>query len=233
MAKITVEYKVKDRLGEFVGLLKDRAMDPVYEGVRDTIADFVDKFLVVELKRLQTSNETRQEELDIPQDVLLEPLRQARTAVDEQFRRLLGGKPLPEARKAAKPELPKPEAKKASKLEDGPADSNGPKNGHYARKKRDLQDSERDIIRAAFLSKNGEIEEDACVEIKADLDPDVTIFQVTGFVTYLHNQIASGSLVVKNMASYEIFIQNHRDLWAKYDSPKYRAMRSARSKNTK
>ena len=223
MPKITVEYPVKDRMAEFVTLLKGRAMDPAYEPIRDTIADFVDKFLVVELKRLQTSNEVITEELEIPQDVLMEPIRQARNAVDEQFRRLLGGEVLtvPEVKTEA---LGAPPA-----IFPDPPKTPRSGNGHAKMKVRDLRDSERDIISDFFMQKNGQIEDKDCVDFrKASLDSEVAIFQVTGFVSYLHNQIAMGKFEVGDMNAYLVHIQNHRNLWKTYDSPKYRAMRAVR-----
>lgn len=229
MAKITVDFPVKDRMAEFVTLLKDRAMDPAYEPIRDTIADFVDKFLVVELKRLQNSTDVITEELEIPQEVLMEPIRQARNAIDEQFKKLLGGETLSD------PGLPKersPEEQKRLKKQRVEPSTGTSGNGHVARKVRDLTDSERDFIRSSFVNWNGQVEDDTCVnEIKPKLDDEVTIFQITGFVTYLHNQVAAGQLQLTNVSGYLDFIQKHRDLWAKYDSPKYRAMRAGRTSN--
>jgi len=99
-------------------------------------------------------------------------------------------------------------------------------NGHKSLKKRDLTDSEKSSIRGFFTEKNGQIENDACVEYKKkEMDPDVAIFQVTGFVSYLHLQIARGKLRVHDMTAYLEFIGSHRNLWATYNSPKYRAMR--------
>ena len=98
-------------------------------------------------------------------------------------------------------------------------------NGHKSEKKRDLTDSEKNFIRTQFMKLNGQFEEDTCVKIKEQLHPDVAIFQVTGFVTYIHLQIARGEIKVPNMNCYLKFIQKHRSKWATYNSPKYQAMR--------
>jgi len=101
-------------------------------------------------------------------------------------------------------------------------------NGHKSEKKRPLSDSEKNFIRSEFMKLNGQFEEDACVSIKNKLDPDVAIFQVTGFVTYIHLQIARGEIEVPDMNSYLKFIQKHRNKWATYNSPKYQRMRHQR-----
>lgn len=98
-------------------------------------------------------------------------------------------------------------------------------NGHTSEKIRDLYDNERDIIRAEFMKLNGQIKEDACLEIQKKLGTEVAIFQVTGFVTYLHLQIAEGKFEVNNMPDYLMFLQEHRNRWATYNSPKYRTKR--------
>jgi len=38
--------------------------------------------------------------------------------------------------------------------------------------------------------------------------------------------VARGKLIPGNLAGYLAFLHGHRNLWATYDSPKYRAMRS-------
>jgi hypothetical protein len=218
MSQIIATYDMKDRLASFVDFLKDRVCDPTYEDKRELIADFLDKFLVVEMKRLQDSKDIREETIEIPRDVLLEPLRKARTVIDGEFKKLLGDTTEPVA---VQEQLPLDEP-------DVPADKDKPArngNGHLRLKKRELTDAERDTIRASFLKVNGEIDEDSCLPIKAECGSEVTIFQVTGFVTYLHRQVAAGATKVRDIQSYESFLKAHRNLWATYDSPKYRAMR--------
>jgi len=99
-------------------------------------------------------------------------------------------------------------------------------NGHKVNKKRDLSDSERSKIKKYFLSKNGVIGED---DLK-DLCDDISIFQVTGYVSVLHRLAASGTLKLHYRKAYESHIKERRNLWATYDSPKYKALRSMLTK---
>jgi hypothetical protein len=157
-------------LTKFAGFLVEKVTDTN----RDTIADFLEKFLVVEIKKLE------------------EP-------------------------------IPEEHIKEALAVPETPARSG---NGHKIEKKRDLTGSEKDGIRSWFYKVNGQIENDLCVSYKGDMDPDVAIFQVTGFVTYMHLQVAMGKVILSDLKSYFEFIGHHRNLWATYNSPKYRAMRS-------
>ena len=100
-------------------------------------------------------------------------------------------------------------------------------NGHVVAKTRDLKEFERTKIETKlFIPNNGQIKNDMCVEFKMKhLPDDVTIFQVTGYVTALHGKVARGKLHLQNMATYEAFIRQHRTLWRTYDSERYRSMR--------
>ena len=102
------------------------------------------------------------------------------------------------------------------------------KNGHRIMKVRDLLVPEKDLIRdRLFLPNNGVIEKDLCVWFKAHNLPDeVSIFQVTGYVTCLHGMVARGTLRVRDQRLYENHIKAHRCLWLTYNSPKYAAMRN-------
>jgi hypothetical protein len=51
MAKITTEYNMKERLEQLVEFVQERVTDPMHSTNHDIIADFLDRFLVVELKR--------------------------------------------------------------------------------------------------------------------------------------------------------------------------------------
>jgi hypothetical protein len=112
-------------------------------------------------------------------------------------------------------------------------------NGHKSLKVRDLNNQEKALIRCFFAERNGCIGNDDCVRWRAErLEPEVAIFQVTGFVTYLHDEVRKGSEdLIRDINVYLIYIQGHRNLWATYNSPKYRALReklarSQRSQNT-
>lgn len=98
-------------------------------------------------------------------------------------------------------------------------------NGHKKEKVRDLYDSEKAKIQAWFELLNGCIAPDACVEFKKNLDDDVKIFQITGYVTALHGTVKRGLIVLRNMEVYETYLRGHRNLWTSYNSPKYVALR--------
>ena len=101
-------------------------------------------------------------------------------------------------------------------------------NGHVSAKKRDLYDSERSkILHELFLPKNGQIENDDCVCFKPSLDPEVSIFQITGFVSVLHTEVAEGILQLRDLISYEKWMSNKYGgtLWARYNNPRFVAVR--------
>jgi hypothetical protein len=100
-------------------------------------------------------------------------------------------------------------------------------NGHKTAKVRDLNDDEKNHIRRFFQAVNGEIRPDACVALRNSMTTksEISIFQVTGFVTYMHGEIMAGLATVRNLPRYLAYLQSHRAMWAKYNSPKYAAMR--------
>jgi hypothetical protein len=61
-------------------------------------------------------------------------------------------------------------------------------NGHRSEKRRDLKDHEKRLIRNhLFLPKMGHLKLDDCVNFKRKFNwNDVSIFQITGYVTVLH-----------------------------------------------
>lgn len=247
--RVTATVSAMQPIETFLSYLKDRSGDPIHEKNVDVIADFIDRFLVVEMKRLETTTDVVKTEVEIPDDLVKKPLEAANKQLDiykaiigkyvstmgemhKDLTELLQGAGVVDkwAEVNAKDDV-LDEALQASGAKDKPvpevrAKRNG--NGHKSLKIRNLEDGERDIIRAAFLQLNGEIYEDACKPIHAKLDQVLSIAQVTGFVSWLHGSVAGGGLVLRDMASYMTFIQSHRDLWAKYNSPKYVAMRAAR-----
>lgn len=100
-------------------------------------------------------------------------------------------------------------------------------NGHKRNRKRALTGPEKDAMRAFFMRKKGCIQDEDCVTHHSMMDQEVTIFQVTGFISYLHRQVACGSLTFSpsDQTAYVEFMKNRHDLWATYNSPKYVAMR--------
>jgi hypothetical protein len=252
---ITVQRPHSDRLQNFLTYLKVRAVAPEHETNRDVIANFVDKFLVFELKRLGDVQETFEEEVSIPDSILVEPLKRAKAGFDKVFKDFMSKQGLDtlttsvEPEEAVEPESDYPSVAgiiagvtkttqpitEAASSEDGiippvepPSKRNG--NGHKTAKKRKLTDQEKDQVREFFLLKSGMIGDDDCVVHHKAMDQTVTIFQVTGFCTYLHKKVAMGDLTLTNLPGYIAWMQTRRDLWSQYDSPKYKAMREAKSK---
>jgi hypothetical protein len=231
--KVTMQVPASVPISSFFEHLKKVATDKVHENNVDLIADFVEKVLVVEMKRLENDPETFEQVIEIPDAVVIEPLRKAKKQFDDFFTKFLTERGAPDDPATDNTGIPYPkksEPKVETKVEPVPtptqfvAKRSG--NGHKIAKIRSLYGSEKDTIKAEFLNMNGQIAEDACKFIHARLGNEVSIFQVTGFVTYLHSMIAGGSLEVRDMASYLTFLQGHRNLWAKWNSPKYQAMRA-------
>jgi len=225
---VKVDCSMKDHLESFFEFVKARAQDAVHKPNADVIADFVDKFLVVEMKRLSSKDETYTEDIEFPEDLVLEPLKEAKKKMDDIFEDFL--------KKGSVTSAPTDLDKKLKALErPAPLDTSTPAvarprngNGHKKEKIRSLLDAEKDFIRTNFSALNGQIKDDVCVEMKQNvaIGAEVGIFQVTGFVTYLHGRVAAGELILNDLPAYLEFIKGHRDLWARYNSPKYAAMRS-------
>jgi len=102
-----------------------------------------------------------------------------------------------------------------------------PANGHMSLKKRELFEPEKSLIKnVLFLPNNGIIKPDLCVAFKRQHMPvEVTIFQVTGYVTTLHGQVARGIIRLRDQRTYEANIKARRKLWGTYNTPRYIAMR--------
>lgn len=99
-------------------------------------------------------------------------------------------------------------------------------NGHKSEMVRKLNDQERDLIRSVFIAKNGQIEEDDCVTIKPSLGEDIAIFQITGFVSYLHRDVAIARTQLRDLTAYKTWMANkYAGLWTQYNSDKVRRLR--------
>jgi|GEM_PF-5121005 len=95
-------------------------------------------------------------------------------------------------------------------------------NGHVIAKKRRLNDDEKDFIRKAFRIKDGCIGEDDCVDMldkgplpkpRVSTDPPLSIFQITGFVSYLHREVRKGKIELSDPSRYDKFLRE------KYGTP--------------
>lgn len=218
--QVTLNIPVLKPLEAFFEFLKKRATDAVHEDHVDMIADFVDKFLVVEMKRLVNDKETYEDQVEIPDDVI-ERIVEARI-------KARGLAPKKEESLA-----PKDSSSGLAHTAPAPAKVKRSGNGHQKLKQRDLYDSEKDLIRTEFLMLNGQIHEDACKPIHkviadglaAHNGVPISIAQVTGFVTYLHGKVAEGVLAVRDHDAYLKQLMGHRARWALYNSDKYKALR--------
>ena len=96
-------------------------------------------------------------------------------------------------------------------------------NGHPIRKTRNLTDPERTRMHTFFRDHNGQIGEDDCVANKTFFVAlDVTIFQVTGYISRLHDSVAQGLLKLKDLPAYEVWMRTkYGALWARYNHPLY------------
>jgi hypothetical protein len=105
-----------------------------------------------------------------------------------------------------------------------------PKNGHKSKKVRSLHDEERDIIRNEFINLNGQTTADHWVQFKEQFIPQVVaIFQITGFVSYLHREVAKNSLILPNITAYKEWLKGQINLWAQYTSQKYQVYRNKKA----
>ena len=254
--KISIQIPATSPVETFFEYLKSRAIDPIHADHTDLIADFADKFIVVELKRLANAQETITQNLEIPDQALsglVEPYRKVKANFDSKWAKLLSGAGIPSILKdfdeEVKAELPAPDndpldldpdvkkylglpsgsTQPAAPVDPGVAPVKRSGNGHKAKKVRDLMGDEKDTIRAEFLAVNGQIAEDVCKPILGMMQTGATIFQVTGFVTYLHSKVMSGLLKVRDGDAYIEFLKSHRKLWETYNSPKYQALRRKNS----
>jgi len=234
--KITVDANVKNRLEAMVGWIAERSKDKAHENNGDVIADFLDKFIVVELKRLENNPETLPQTLDIPDAVLSEPLTKMKDAMMKTFNDFMDGKGIPQSGgsvntpAAEEPSEEEEEAATSAVTVNPSGNGSTPRNGngHKEAFKRKLNDPEKNFIRAEFMKLNGQFEDakKSCTAMLPNMGVEITVWQITGFVSYLHREIAAGRFKVNDMPSYLSFLENHKKLWAQYNSPKYQKLRA-------
>jgi hypothetical protein len=199
---VTIKFHASERLEKFIKWITSRAKSELHKDHANLIQEFKDKVLMAELKRLKENDQVISDIVELPDSVLTKPKKKKTSSIRKSSSKV-SGPILTETR---------PDISRSG-------------NGHKSLKIRDLFDEEKDIIRMKFMDLNGQIKEDACLEIQKRLGTEVAIFQVTGFVTYLHLQIAEGKFEVHDMMNYLMFLQSHRNRWATYNSPKYRNKR--------
>jgi hypothetical protein len=105
-------------------------------------------------------------------------------------------------------------------------------NGHKKLFFRKLNNPEKDLIRAQFIRVNGQIAEDDCVRLKSQMDSVVAIFQITGFVSYLHREVAQGRLALSSVGAYAAWMETrYPNLWAQWNKPAFRSTRDVNRNN--
>ena len=108
-------------------------------------------------------------------------------------------------------------------------DSDKALNKHEALYRRPLNPHEETIIKVEFLKLNGVFEplKKDCTRIKNLLGDEVSVFQVSGYVTRLHKLAMSGELEMKDRRAYLATLRSHRNHWLTYEGEKYDEMREA------
>lgn len=244
--EIVVERSVLERVEGFFNWLQDEVANKGrHTQHKALVADFVTNILIPDLTQLRQSPQTYEEKLEVPDELIEEPVQERVSRLAGDLKRALGGEidrvmgapqtdgsgsvtnqtaPVTTCGAAA-PQTP------VTVCDEAP--NNG--NGHKSDMKRKLLNHEKDKIRAFFISNDGIIEEDACVKFREEaLDPIVAIFQVTGFVSYLHREIASGKDIVRqiDMVKYMAWMKKQKALWAQYNSAKYAGYRQKTQSQT-
>jgi hypothetical protein len=105
-------------------------------------------------------------------------------------------------------------------------------NGHKKQKVRDLIDPERHFFRSTFLQKNGQIENDLCTVLKQSVNDEVAIFQITGFISYLHRDVAQNRLELNDLQAYCNWMHaRYADLWEQWNRPAFVNIRRVNAAN--
>lgn len=234
---IQIERPVSQQLEQFFKFLKSRAEHKDHEANRDLIADFVDKVLVFEIKRVANTDEAVTEDIEIPEDVLVEPLLRAKQSMDDAFSQILKSKGIDLGytstvlgTQSVQPQSePEPQSSGTQRPRSG--------NGHSSDRKRALENDERDTMRQEFLNLNGQLADNdkECTRIHQELNKNLngrkplSVWQVTGFISVCHRYVAQGSLQVRDMNAYIQWMKEKYPggLYRQYNDPKNQAKRQA------
>ena len=207
---ITITRNMSDEL-TFLNEYLDEQAKKLRKAQVDAILKFKRQYLNEAIAKLAEDEETYTEDLSIPDDIIKGIAQQA-GMVDV----------VTPATKESEGVLPKEEEPEQSDQFFGKESANG----HKIEKKRDLLDTEKDSLRAFFESVDGQVEEDGCVTLKNSMDADVGIFQVTGFISYLHREVASGKIKLNDVEGYiEWMKSKYPALMERYNSDKFVALR--------
>jgi hypothetical protein len=93
---------------------------------------------------------------------------------------------------------------------------------------RPLTEKEEALIKREFIALNGIFEplKKDCTRIKNLLGEEVSVFQVSGYVTKLHKLAREGTLELSDRRAYLATLRSHRKHWLTYQGEKYEEMRA-------
>ena len=190
-----VTVQLSERLTKMYGYLVKKATQNPDKA--DVIMAFVDKFLIAEIKESKKTNQTVTMNVSY-KNVQVTPVQSEKPRL-EVVRKPVSLENTPW--QSGKSSLVK---QMSLSLGDGKSmiTRNRIGNGHEVAKKCKLFDWEKNYIRSQFINLNGIIKEDFCLPIHEKLGDEVSIFQVTGFVTLLHKYVREGELVLPDMNAY-------------------------------
>jgi len=92
-------------------------------------------------------------------------------------------------------------------------------NGHDRAKMRRFTTGEKASMRTRFVAANGQLDDDQTVEWTRKFNDagsksrPLSAFQVPGFVAYLHGQVSTGELTLRDPGSYRSFLDARRALY--------------------
>lgn len=95
-------------------------------------------------------------------------------------------------------------------------------NGHKSEKIRSLNDVEKDILRDAFVSHDGRfLYKDCTTDLMPLMGSDITVWQVSGFLSQIHVEVYKGLIQLQNPEEYfqfmaEKYPKKHARYMAKY-----------------
>lgn len=104
-------------------------------------------------------------------------------------------------------------------------------NGQRALKKRNLSEQEKYAIKQRFIKTGGILPDGWCSSVAKNLN--LSVRQVQGYITSLHNEIKKREIKIKKPVSYHNYMEEKRNKWCDYKSPKYSKLRKKRRKARK
>lgn len=232
---IVVERSVLERVEGFLVWLQEQVDAGKHADEANLVADFVDKVLLPDLTSLKQSDETYNEEIEIPDEIIDATLKsheadikkRAKAAALKAIEGALGsGDESDEEEEVSEPQAAEPEvAEPAAQPAKADDVTSRPRsgNGHESKKKRKLNKNEKAVIEAFFLSKNGIIEDEGCTEFhEKEMPADISLWQVTGYVSWCHTMTALAPnspkyarMILKDPDAYMEWMKKRAKQWGK------------------